>query len=78
MIEKNIELKVFYINANDKVRMLRQLNREENPDVNEIVRRFQTDEEDFQDLEEIKYIKLINNTIEDLDVCVNSILDEIN
>ena len=58
--------------------MLRQLNREENPNVNEIVRRFQTDEEDFQDLEEIKYIKLINNTIEDLDVCVNSILDEIN
>ena len=58
--------------------MLRQLNREENPNVNEIVRRFQTDEEDFQDLEEIKYIKLINNTIEDLDMCVNSILDEIN
>ena len=58
--------------------MLRQLNREENPNVNEIVRRFKTDEEDFQDLEEIKYIKLINNTIEDLDVCVNSILDEIN
>ena len=52
--------------------------REENPNVNEIVRRFQTDEEDFQDLEEIIYIKLINNTIEDLDVCVNSILDEIN
>ena len=76
--DKNIELKVFYINADDKVRMLRQLNREENPNVNEIVRRFQTDEEDFQDLEEIKYIKLINNTIEDLDMCVNSILDEIN
>jgi guanylate kinase len=36
-----------FIDAPDKVRLLRQLNREENPDVKEIVRRFGADEADF-------------------------------
>lgn len=43
----NIDLTVVYILAGDKVRLLRQLNREENPDCNEIVRRFGTDKKDF-------------------------------
>ena len=47
------EIKVigFYINSDDKTRLLRQLNREENPDVHEIVRRFGADEEDFYDID---------------------------
>lgn len=36
-----------FVNAPDKVRLLRQLNREENPDVKEIIRRFGADEADF-------------------------------
>lgn len=36
-----------FVDAPDKVRMLRQLNRENNPDVKEIVRRFGADEADF-------------------------------
>ena len=32
----------------DKERLIRQLNREENPDVEEIIRRFSTDKADFQ------------------------------
>lgn len=36
-----------FVDAPDKVRLLRQLNREENPDVKEIVRRFSADEADF-------------------------------
>ena len=43
----NIDLTIVYILAGDKVRLLRQLNREENPDCNEIVRRFGTDKKDF-------------------------------
>ena len=31
--KENIELIVFYIEAEDKIRMLRQLNREDNPDI---------------------------------------------
>ena len=36
-----------FVDAPDKVRLLRQLNREENPDVKEIIRRFSADEADF-------------------------------
>ena len=43
----NIDLLVLYIKADDKVRLLRQLNREEHPDCNEIVRRFGTDKYGF-------------------------------
>lgn len=53
---KNINLFVIYIQADDKTRLLRQLNREGNPDCHEIVRRFGTDEEDFND-EVIDYIQ---------------------
>lgn len=35
------------IEASDKTRLLRQLNREEHPDIHEIIRRFSTDEKDF-------------------------------
>ena len=45
----DIDLEIVYVKASDKTRLLRQLNREENPNVKEIVRRFMTDEADFQD-----------------------------
>ena len=44
-----IDLEIIYVKASDKTRLLRQLNREEEPNVHEIVRRFYTDETDFQD-----------------------------
>lgn len=53
---KHINLFVIYIQADDKTRLLRQLNREGNPDCHEIVRRFGTDETDFND-EVINYIQ---------------------
>lgn len=39
------------VEASDKVRLMRQLNREDNPDVAEIIRRYQTDEKDFREYE---------------------------
>lgn len=45
---EDVDLKVIYVRASAKERLIRQLNREENPDVNEIIRRFGTDEADFQ------------------------------
>lgn len=47
--DSRLDVIVIYIEAPDKVRLLRQLNREENPDCHEIVRRFKADEEDFDD-----------------------------
>ena len=64
---------VFRVETNDKIRMLRQLNREEDPDVREIVRRFQADYNDFDNIE-FSYITLINNTEGDLEDNVKEIL----
>lgn len=52
----DIEVKVICMEANDKDRLLRQLNREKDPDVQEIIRRFSADEVDFRE-EEIEYIQ---------------------
>lgn len=44
-----LEITLVYVACSDKERLLRSLNREENPDVHEIVRRYMADEGDFQD-----------------------------
>ena len=61
-----------YIDAKDKTRLLRQLNREDNPDVKEIVRRYLTDEKDFQNLE--YEFKFENEDNTDLTELVNYII----
>ena len=58
------DVKVYWIVACDKSRMLRQLNRENCPDVREIVRRFNTDYEDFKDID-FDYIEIPNETMSD-------------
>lgn len=69
----DVDTMVFYVRTGDKTRLLRQLNRENNPDVNEIIRRFKTDTIDFSDLD-FEYYELINETQEDLDNNVQEIL----
>ena len=49
----NIDLYVVLVQASDKVRLLRSLHREHHPDVDEIVRRYLTDKEDFELLSQI-------------------------
>lgn len=46
--DKNIDLVILYIYASDKVRLIRQLTRETDPKVNEIIRRYNTDKIDFE------------------------------
>lgn len=58
------------ISAPDKVRLLRSLNREENPDCAEICRRFQTDEADFRNID-FDY-----EIVENIDL--QSAIDEVN
>lgn len=69
----DVDAMVFYVRTGDKTRLLRQLNRENNPDVNEIIRRFKTDTIDFSDLD-FDYYELKNETQEDLDNNVQEIL----
>lgn len=72
MAYPDIDLVVFYVRASDKTRMLRQLNREENPDVHEICRRFHTDWVDFADLD-FHYNEVWNETSDDLEYCTECI-----
>lgn len=59
----DLDITTVYITAPDKDRLLRQLQREDNPDVKEIVRRYGTDEEDFteSELEFLPNMVRINN-----------------
>lgn len=70
-----IELEAFYINASDKKRVLRQLLREQKPDVKEIVRRFGTDEIDFENIEQYNLTEMINEEHEDIVNICSAICD---
>ena len=58
----DIDLYVIYITATDKERLIRQLTREENPDVREILRRYDADEDDFYLFEQHTIRKLVHFT----------------
>lgn len=60
-----LDLLVFYITATDKNRLIRQLNREENPNIEEILRRYTTDKSDFEELD-FDYLLINNDYKEDL------------
>lgn len=60
----DIDLRVFYVRAPAKKRLMRQLQREDNPNVDEVVRRYQTDKTDFATLD-FEYIDLKNDSFED-------------
>lgn len=51
--DERIELSIVHIKASAKTRLLRQLNREKDPNVKEIIRRFGTDEADFADADKV-------------------------
>ena len=72
----DINLTVYKVCCSDKTRLLRQLNRETSPDVDEIVRRYKTDKEDFFDLE-FRYVEVENEDKEDLDLATNAILSQL-
>ena len=56
---KDCNVLAVWVRTTDKVRLLRQLNREENPNVREIVRRATTDYEDFDNIE-FDYYEVLN------------------
>lgn len=50
LYDNEITVVGFYVDVEDKLRMIRQLNRESDPDVEEICRRFFADLEDFEEI----------------------------
>lgn len=70
---KTIDLTVYYIWASDKERLIRQLSREQEPDVHEIMRRFTADENDFSNLNDIPYQLIANQERDDIPLAINLI-----
>ena len=62
-----IDLVIVYIDAPDKQRLMRALQREKNPNCHEICRRFLADENDFFDLDFAPQIFLINDDTTSID-----------
>lgn len=71
----DLDVTIFYITATDKNRLIRQLEREKEPDIKEIIRRYEADEQDFWDIyEELSPIVIRNDTLKDAETCVQMIL----
>ena len=75
--DDRIELEIYYITAKGKTRLIRQLNREENPNVDEIIRRYSADEIQFQKMNNIECNIMINETFDDYMNIVNSICQKV-
>ena len=57
---KEVDLRIFYIEVPAKERLIRQLLRENKPNIDEIIRRYQTDKEDFSSFG-FKYYSINNS-----------------
>lgn len=68
----DVELVVIRARVSDKERLLRQLNREIEPNVDEIIRRYSADKEDFAELYFEHYV-VYNEDEKDLQLAVNLI-----
>lgn len=69
----NIGAKIFYVDVPDRIRLIRQLERDDAVDVNEVIRRYKTDQEDFADLSDFIYTTLPNVSEEDKKLNVDKI-----
>lgn len=71
-----IELIIFRVRVSDKERLMRQLNREENPNCAEIARRFLADKQDFKDID-FPTVEIMNNSLTDLDSAIGLMLGQL-
>ena len=65
--DKRVNLVIIYIYADDKIRLIRQLNREAKPDIDEIIRRYKADKIDFEEADDLCNWVYVNNTPEELE-----------
>ena len=79
LAETSFDILPIYINAPNKIRLIRQLNREDDLNCEEICRRFQTDDKDFMNFffnSDIDFEEVENH--KNLYECVNEVADLIN
>lgn len=70
---KRVNCLPIYIKVNPKIRLIRQLQREINPDCDEIIRRYLTDQRDFLNIP-FEY-KIIENNYDEIQPIANEILN---
>ena len=73
----DVELYVIYVTASKKTRLLRQLTREGNPDVDEIIRRYRADQLDFTEFDTGTPTLVVVNEETDLVSLAQSILPQL-
>lgn len=76
MENEDCDVLVLWVRTPPKERLLRQLMREQYPNVHEIVRRFSTDETDFYRLP-FKFFEIPNESFSDLLASSKAIMDQI-
>ena len=74
----NLNIHIFYISANDRTRLLRQMDREEYPNYIEICRRFLSDEKDFKNLSMYPHKENRNSSSGRENEAAKNLFDEIN
>lgn len=73
----DVDLFLVRVRAEDKTRLLRQLNREDCPDVNEIVRRYSADRIDFAEVEDdFDYVTAWNGNGTEISAAASEILTQ--
>jgi guanylate kinase len=74
LLLENKDMKVYpyIVSATPKVRLLRQLKREDNPNVDEIIRRYETDKKDFEFIP-FPYYTLPNENKTDLKAAIETL-----
>ena len=78
LARSDVDVKVIRVVAEDKTRLIRQLNREEWPDVREIIRRFNADWMDFEGIDnDIPSLKIYNGEGSNLFHCAQHVLAEL-
>jgi guanylate kinase len=70
----NVETYVFWVKTDEKTRLIRQLEREKNPNVSEIVRRYSTDKEDFKNID-FAYKEIYNENRTDIIIATFEIIN---
>lgn len=75
--QEGLKIKLFLISASDKTRIIRQIEREEYPDIAEICRRFLADEEDFKNLYHYPFKIIRNEKDIDIEQCIAAVREAI-
>lgn len=73
---EDCHVSIYWVAAADKTRLLRQLNREDKPNTDEIIRRYSADAEDFKDIDFSHFI-VPNETWEDFEAGVKAIVSQV-